>query len=31
MAWEIQENVKKIVETMTGLNGRVNIHVQGLI
>lgn len=31
MAWEIQENVKKTVETMTGLEVvEVNIHVQGI-
>lgn len=31
MAWEIQENVKKTVETMTGLTVvEVNIHVQGI-
>ncbi len=31
MAWEIQENVKKTVETMTGLSVvEVNIHVQGI-
>lgn len=31
MAWEIQENVKKTVETMTGLKVvEVNIHVQGI-
>jgi uncharacterized alkaline shock family protein YloU len=31
IAWEIQEKVKKSVETMTGLNViEVNIHVQGV-
>ncbi len=31
VAWEIQEKVKKSVETMTGLNVvEVNIHVQGV-
>ncbi len=31
VAWEIQEKVKKAVETMTGLNVvEVNIHVQGV-
>lgn len=31
IAWEIQEKVKKAVETMTGLNVlEVNIHVQGV-
>lgn len=31
MAWEIQENVKKTVETMTGLKVvEVNVHVQGI-
>jgi len=31
VAWEIQEKVKKAVETMTGLNVlKVNIHVQGV-
>jgi len=31
IAWKIQENVKKAVETMTGLNVvEVNIHVQGV-
>src|SRR5690554_7839277 len=30
IAWNIQENTKKAVETMTGLNVvEVNIHVQG--
>jgi uncharacterized alkaline shock family protein YloU len=31
VAWEIQERVKKSVETMTGLNVvEVNIHIQGV-
>ncbi|MBZ4644740.1 MAG: hypothetical protein PWR27_1058 [Petroclostridium sp.] len=31
VAWEIQEKVKKTVETMTGLKvGKVNIHIQGV-
>lgn len=31
VAWEIQEKVKKSVETMTGLSvNEVNIHVQGV-
>lgn len=31
VAWKIQENVKKAVENMTGLNVvEVNIHVQGV-
>ncbi len=31
LAWEIQENVKNSVETMTGLNVvKVNIHVEGV-
>ncbi len=31
VAWEIQEKVKKSVETMTGLKvDKVNIHVQGV-
>ncbi len=31
VAWEIQEKVKKAVETMTGLTvKKVNIHVQGV-
>jgi len=31
VAWNIQENVKKAVESMTGLNVvEVNIHVQGV-
>ena len=31
VAWEVQEKVKKAVETMTGLNVvEVNIHVQGV-
>ncbi len=31
VAWDIQENVKKAVETMTGLTvTTVNIHVQGI-
>ncbi|KGG81426.1 Asp23/Gls24 family envelope stress response protein [Caloranaerobacter azorensis] len=31
VAWEIQENVKNAVQTMTGLNVvEVNIHVQGV-
>jgi uncharacterized alkaline shock family protein YloU len=31
VAWEIQERVKKSVETMTGLNCvEVNIHIQGV-
>lgn len=31
IAWEIQDKVKKAVETMTGLNViEVNIHVQGV-
>ena len=32
VAWDIQENVKKSVETMTGLNvDKVNIHIEGLV
>jgi uncharacterized alkaline shock family protein YloU len=31
LSWNIQENVKKAVETMTGLNViEVNIHIQGV-
>ncbi len=31
IAWQVQENVKKAVETMTGLNVvGVNIHIQGV-
>lgn len=31
VAWDIQENVKKAIETMTGLTvSSVNIHVQGV-
>lgn len=31
LAWEIQENVKNNVETMTGLNAeKVNIHIEGV-
>lgn len=31
VAWQIQESVKKAIETMTGLNVvEVNIHVQGV-
>ena len=31
IAWNIQENVKKTVETMTGLHViEVNIHIQGI-
>lgn len=31
LAWEIQENVKNSVETMTGLNvQKVNIHIDGI-
>ena len=31
LAWEIQENVKNNVETMTGLNVlKVNIHIEGV-
>lgn len=31
VAWEIQENVKRAVETMTGIEvNEVNIHVQGV-
>ena len=31
VSWKIQENVKKAIETMTGLNVvEVNIHVQGV-
>jgi len=31
VAWDIQERVKKTVETMTGLNVvEVNIHIQGV-
>lgn len=31
VAWEIQEKVKKSVETMTGLNAsKINIHIQGV-
>jgi uncharacterized alkaline shock family protein YloU len=31
VAWEVQQNVKKSVETMTGLKvGQVNIHIQGI-
>ena len=32
MAWNIQENVKKSVENMTGLEVKeVNIHIQGVV
>lgn len=32
MAWNIQENVKKAVENMTGLEVKeVNIHIQGVV
>ncbi|NLC43233.1 MAG: Asp23/Gls24 family envelope stress response protein [Clostridiales bacterium] len=32
MAWNIQENVKKTVENMTGLEVKeVNIHIQGVV
>lgn len=31
VAWEVQQNVKKAVETMTGLKvSQVNIHIQGI-
>ena len=31
IAWQVQENVKKAVETMTGLSVvEVNIHIQGV-
>lgn len=31
VAWEVQQNVKKAVETMTGLKvSEVNIHIQGI-
>jgi uncharacterized alkaline shock family protein YloU len=31
VAWQIQENVKKAIETMTGLNVvEVNINIQGV-
>ncbi len=31
LAWEIQENVKNHVETMTGMNvEKVNIHIEGV-
>lgn len=31
LAWEVQENVKNSVETMTGLNvKKVNIHIEGV-
>ncbi len=31
VAWEIQESVKRAVETMTGIEvNEVNIHVQGV-
>lgn len=31
VAWEIQESVKKAIETMTGLNVlQVNVHIQGV-
>ena len=31
VAWQIQENVKKAIETMTGLSVvEVNIHIQGV-
>ncbi len=31
VAWEVQENVKKSVESMSGLNvGKVNIHIAGV-
>lgn len=32
VAWEVQENVKTVVEKMTGLKvSKVNIHVQGVL
>lgn len=32
IAWEVQQNVKKAVETMTGLKvSEVNIHVQDIV
>jgi uncharacterized alkaline shock family protein YloU len=31
VSWEVQQNVKKAVETMTGLKvSEVNIHIQGI-
>lgn len=31
VAWKIQENVKKAIESMTGLEAaRINVHVQGV-
>lgn len=31
VAWEVQQNVRKSVETMTGLKvSQVNIHIQGI-
>lgn len=31
VSWEIQDNVKKALETMTGINvSEVNIHIQGV-
>lgn len=31
VAWNIQENVKKAVETMTGLEAsKINVHIQGV-
>lgn len=31
VAWEVQQNVKKSVETMTGLTvSEINIHIQGI-
>lgn len=31
VAWEVQQNVKKSVETMTGMKvSQVNIHIQGI-
>ena len=31
VAWNVQENVKKAIENMTGLNVvEVNIHIQGV-
>ena len=31
LSWEIQENVKNSVETMTGLDvQKVNIHIEGV-
>jgi uncharacterized alkaline shock family protein YloU len=32
IAWEVQQNVKKAVETMTGLTvSEVNIHIQDIV